>query len=1379
MAERKFFRARNIIIIIISIILLAASVAGITIFLKDKGEAEAAEQGLIDKLPVAGNNEENNGTGENNSESGENVVEPVTPGTQGTSSNSTPSGTTGGSSQSGTLTEEEILSGITETVVEQERKVYEDLKLSWTTISIPTIKAGMGIYKPELQIEKTATGLIKAEKPDETIEINSENVPMVRPGDLIIYTIKVSNTGNYKATNVIITEALDVKFDGKEVKAGEPLVKLATLESGKVATLKVAYVVTEEDIAKEKNINNTAYVVDGNVEEQDDDYIIPVNPDTEDITGTKTWVDSDDQDGKRPESITVNLLADGVKIQSKQVKETDSWKWTFSNLPKYSEDGKVIEYTISEEAIEDYTTSINGYDITNTHIPEIVEVSGSKIWEDNYDQDGIRPDSITINLLADGEEVDSKTVTEADGWKWDFTGLPKYEAGREIVYTIEEEEVTGYTTEVSGYNVTNTHTPEIVEVSGSKTWEDNYDQDGIRPDSITINLLADGEEVDSRTITKADRWEWDFTGLPKYEEGREIVYTIEEEKVTGYTTEVSGYNVTNKYTPETITVSGSKTWEDNDDQDGIRPESITITLFADNAFVARKTVTEENNWSWSFTGLPKYEDGEIITYTITEDPVSAYGTEVDGYNVTNKYTPETITISGSKVWNDNGDQAGERPDSITINLLADGTEVDSKEVTADDNWSWSFTGKAKYSEGTAIVYTIEEEPVEDYISEVSGYNVKNTYRTDVTVTKVWEDEEDQGKIRPDSIEIQLYKTLAGETTPVSMGTDYKITLSVGENGKWDTADLTHTWNDLPKYDINGNEITYTVQEVNVPNGYQVIYSADTFTITNILKSATASVTVYKEWVTPHVMTHPDIHIQLYQNGEKYGEKITLSAGTDGVWEQSDLSYTWTNLPKYKINNGQLVIEEGKVQLHKYTVKEVDVDDNVENLIQYITTYSDDIMPLDEQEITPDKTIVNTAKGVVETVTYENGIELYNRPVDVVLVLDISGSMAEANSQGNSKAKDMVAAVNETITMIMKHNPLSKVAVVTYNSNVTTILPLGRYKPLDTNGTDDEYTIGYYLTCSQGSWNSYSGEYSNVSISTNVKYFDDQEFDNQEYSVTGATYIQGGIAQGANILSGADTVYVPDGAAATTRIPVLILLSDGEPTQCTESYDNVGNPTDTDGDSSATLDDAYYTILTANAYSEKIKENYGVVNFYTIGYGADTLLLRTVLNPDEANIDECKVSKNNSKTKKLYDELAKTTAGAYGYDYAKASYTSGKMSATELSSLLNHFIHSSIPSTEYRIFTRDEIEKGKVYLDNIDTTDGFSLTYGDKTYLSLDATKKDGNEWLVKQDTTNNKLYLDLKAVYMDLYGFTSEEQLQKVEVSEQIYVKYHEKKSST
>ncbi len=245
---------------------------------------------------------------------------------------------------------------------------------------------------------------------------------------------------------------------------------------------------------------------------------------TIDIDVEKIWNDNNNSDGKRPASITVELLANGTVADTITVTAADGWKGTFEGLVEYDKDGNKITYTVREGNVDEYESSVSGnaeegFTIKNSYDYETVVVAGQKTWVDANDQDGIRPESITINLLANGEVIATVEVTEADGWAWTFEGLAKYEAGVEIEYTITEEAVEGYTSVVNGYNVTNTHVPATVEVSGSKTWVDANDQDGIRPESITVNLLANGEIVETITVTEADGWAWTFEGLAKYEAG--------------------------------------------------------------------------------------------------------------------------------------------------------------------------------------------------------------------------------------------------------------------------------------------------------------------------------------------------------------------------------------------------------------------------------------------------------------------------------------------------------------------------------------------------------------------------------------------------------------------------------------------------------------------------------------------------------------------------------------------------------------------------------------------------------------------------------------------------------------------------------------------
>ncbi|MGT2772274.1 Cna B-type domain-containing protein, partial [Streptococcus marimammalium] len=122
-------------------------------------------------------------------------------------------------------------------------------------------------------------------------------------------------------------------------------------------------------------------------------------------------------------------------------------------------------------------------------------ISGQKTWNDNNDQDGKRPKQIIVKLLANGVDT-GKTVTTdvSKGWAYTFDNLDQRDAqGAPIQYSVAEEDVPEYSAVVTGYDITNTHTPSVTEVSGKKIWDDADNQDGKRPAEVVVNLLADGQ----------------------------------------------------------------------------------------------------------------------------------------------------------------------------------------------------------------------------------------------------------------------------------------------------------------------------------------------------------------------------------------------------------------------------------------------------------------------------------------------------------------------------------------------------------------------------------------------------------------------------------------------------------------------------------------------------------------------------------------------------------------------------------------------------------------------------------------------------------------------------------------------------------------------
>ena len=755
------------------------------------------------------------------------------------------------------------------------------------------------------------------------------------------------------------------------------------------------------------------------------------------ITGTKTWNDADNQDGKRPESITVNLFANGTLLTSQTVSaDADgNWSYSFTDLPKYA-NGQEITYTVTENAVEGYTTEFDGNNIINTHQPETTEITGTKTWNDSDNQDGKRPESITVILLANGAEKDRQTVTadEAGNWTYTFKELPKYANGQEITYTVAEEEVTDYTTTYDGNNITNSYTPGKTSATVTKIWNDAENQDGKRPESITVSLLADGEATgETVTLSAENNWTQTVSDLPEKANGKAIEYTWTEETLPeGYELTDTSKNgtvttLTNTYAPETTSITGTKTWDDANNQDGKRPESIIINLLANGEIAASQTVTadEAGNWTYTFKDLPKYANGEEITYTVTEEAVEGYETSVDGFNITNAYTTETTEVKGSKTWNDADDQDGKRPESITVRLLANGEEKDSKTVTADENgnWTYSFENLPKYEAGKEIVYTVTEDAVADYTTEITGYDITNSYapgKTSVTVTKAWADNNDRDGHRPKEIKVQLKAD--GENS------GEEITLN--EENKW-----TYTWSDLDQKKA-GKDIVYTVEETSETTGYISAVTGDAaegFVITNTITSVKISkvdITDQKELAGAHiqvidkdgnVVDEWDSTWESHEvTGLKTGEKYTLreTVAPDGYTVTADTTFVLKedgtldkdNTSTTIADDGRLLVEDSRTSVK---VSKVDISDGEELEGAHIQIIDGDGNIVDEWDSTKEAHVTEKLKtGKTYTLRETVAPDGYLLTNDTTFVLKEDGTVDTEKT--TTVSKDGVLLVQDSL-----------------------------------------------------------------------------------------------------------------------------------------------------------------------------------------------------------------------------------------------------------------------------------------------------------------------------------------------------------------------------
>ena len=337
---------------------------------------------------------------------------------------------------------------------------------------------------------------------------------------------------------------------------------------------------------------------------------------------------------------------------------------------------------------------------------------------------------ITTEVATDENGTIVEGVTDRDSTPGSLnendTNLKNYYNYYNVKYGINDTYENFYPGEENGKKEDDTDfetvvikAPETIDVSGTKTWNDEGNKDKTRPEKITIYLLANGTQVDAKEISEKDGWKYSFTGLAKYDDNKqEIKYTIDESEVEKYTKQINGYDLINTYTtenPETVDVNGVKTWNDANNKDGIRPKAIRVKLLANGEEKTSVITTEEQDWKYSFTELPKFDDnGNEIKYTVDEETVSGYTKKIDGYNITNTHTPtekldfslrKFITEINSVVVNPS------RAPQVDVTNLANGTSTTA---------TYNHPKDAKtVNTGDVVTYTIRvynEGEVDGYVS---------------------------------------------------------------------------------------------------------------------------------------------------------------------------------------------------------------------------------------------------------------------------------------------------------------------------------------------------------------------------------------------------------------------------------------------------------------------------------------------------------------------------------------------------------------------------------------------------------------------------------------------------------------------------------------
>lgn len=461
-------------------------------------------------------------------------------------------------------------------------------------------------------------------------------------------------------------------------------------------------------------------------------------------------------------------------------------------------------------------------------------------------------------------------------------------------------------------------------ITARKVWDDFQDKYGERPQSLEVTLkhkgsqfvggkLTDVDEViDTRPVSAADGWKYTWTDLPTLDDANQPwVYYVDEIEVPDYLKSISGTVITNSYIYRDFTVS--KIWNDANDQDGIRPEEIEIQVLRNDVVWETVTLNASNQWKHVYSKVDRFDaNGNEYRYSVREVSVpDGYTASTDGFTVTNTHTPVEYTdFEVRKIWDDANDQDGLRPEAVVAILYRDTEELDRVTLNAGNHWSHKFEHMPKTNgAGRTYVYTVKEETVADgYRSAVNGYEITNkhvlkgdtgTEKTSFTVQKRWDDNDNADNVRPEMIEIAVYRN----------GIWFDSVL-LSANNNW-----SHTYLDVNAKDASGTPYVYSVKEVDVPEDYTSTVSG--YTITNHYldhreepeKTRLLVVKIWDDENNKDGLRPGSIEVVLYQNDREF-DRIVLSEANSWRKEYTGLEARDGSGAPYIYSVKELHVPEG-------------------------------------------------------------------------------------------------------------------------------------------------------------------------------------------------------------------------------------------------------------------------------------------------------------------------------------------------------------------------------------------------------------------------------------------------------------------------------------
>ena len=440
------------------------------------------------------------------------------------------------------VTEDDILAG---EVVNEATATGTDPKQEEPTVTPGEVKDPTEAKKPSLFVRKVTT----------TTPANGEAYAL---GETIGYKIVVINNGNVTIRDITVVDDLTkAQWDIDELEPGATSDEFTT-----------EYVVTEADILAGKVLNvATATGKAPDVEE-------PIKG-----SGDKEVETDDPNPNMTIEKTLTNLPAKGYFT----VGETAEFEITVTNTGNLT----LKNVTVSEDLEGATILSGDGYSVTgNEAVIATLAPYAKVVVKASY--------TITENDL--GEEIYNIATVSADGPEdpEDPTKShdPEDKSG--------EEEIP---------------TDDLAVVAGVKTWIDQDNAFATRPETITIRLLADGQEIGSTTASAPD-WSYDFGKLPAHTaEGEEIAYDVAEDAVVGYDTAYAedGYDITNSLQRYTLTI---RYWYDEVDGTVAAPTVSNTYYYGESYNVASPAIDGYSASMGRVSGIMEGDAEYDVIYTI-------------------------------------------------------------------------------------------------------------------------------------------------------------------------------------------------------------------------------------------------------------------------------------------------------------------------------------------------------------------------------------------------------------------------------------------------------------------------------------------------------------------------------------------------------------------------------------------------------------------------------------------------------------------------------------------------------------------------------------------------------------------------------------------